>query len=69
MYSIRFLPESKKEYDELDGSARKILNKLLKRIQENPLPVSQGGYAKPLGSQKGVNLTNLLKIKLKNSGL
>ena len=36
---------------------------------ENPLPVSEGGYGKPLGNKRGNNLSGFLKIKLKSLGI
>ena len=36
---------------------------------ENPLPVSQGGYGKPLGNKENTNLTNLMKIKFRDIGI
>ena len=42
---------------------------MLNRVSENPLPDYMGGYGKPLGNKDGINLSGLLKIKLKSSGL
>jgi len=53
----------------LDGSQRILVLKAIKKVRNNPLPQSEGGYGKPLGNKGGRNLTNLLKIKLKASGI
>lgn len=39
------------------------------RFLENPLPVSEGGYGKPLENKNGNNLSGFLKIKLKSDGI
>jgi mRNA interferase RelE/StbE len=68
-WSLVYLPEAEKDFKALDGSQRILVQKALKKVQQNPLPVENGGYGKPLGNQGGSNLTGLLKIKLKAAGL
>jgi len=46
-----------------------MVKKAIKKVQDNPLPQSEGGYGKPLGHKRGLNLTNLLKIKLRGEGI
>ncbi len=36
---------------------------------QNPLPAEEGGYGKPLGSKRGINLTNFMKIKFRDLGI
>ncbi len=43
--------------------------KAINKVKENPLPQNEGGYGKPLGNKHGLNLTNLLKIKLRGEGI
>ena len=38
-------------------------------MKQNPLPVYEGGYGKPLGNKNGNDLTGFLKVKLKSAGL
>lgn len=68
-YKLTFIKEAVKDYECLDGSQKTIVNKALKRILLNPLPTSEGGYGKPLSNLAGSRLANLMKIKLKSSGL
>ena len=36
---------------------------------QNPLPAEGGGYGKTLGSKRGINLTNFMKIKFRDLGI
>lgn len=53
----------------LDGSVRIQVLKGIKKVSQNPLPFTQGGYGKPLGNKSATNLTNLLKIKFRDLGI
>ncbi|MCD8341917.1 MAG: type II toxin-antitoxin system RelE/ParE family toxin [Clostridiales bacterium] len=68
-WDVEYLPEVLKDLRELDGSQRKIVRKAIDKVSENPLPVSEGGLGKPLGNKHGNNLTGLLKIKLRSTGI
>jgi len=68
-WRIVFLPEAEKDFAALDGSQRILVRKMLMRVSENPLPETEGGYGKALGKKGKNDLTGLLKIKLKASGL
>ena len=68
-WKIVFLPEVEKDLRKLDGSQRNLVLKAIKKVQTNPLPVTEGGYGKPLGSGNETKLTGLLKIKLSAAGL
>lgn len=68
-WKIEFLECAKDEFDKLDGSQKPQVAKAIQKVSKNPLPDTQGGYGKPLGSKGNNNLTNLLKIKLKKLGL
>ena len=68
-WTLQFLPEAEKDFKNLAGNQQIMVAKAIKKVQENPLPVSEGGYGKPLGNKGGNNLTGLLKIKLKNAGI
>ncbi len=46
-----------------------MVAKAIDKVSENPLPVSMGGYGKPLGNKGGNDLTGFLKIKLKSAGI
>ncbi len=68
-WDIKFLPEADRDLDELSHSQQVIVKKAIKKVQQNPLPANEGGYVKPLGHKRGLNLTNLLKIKLLKEGI
>lgn len=69
MWEVVYLPEAKKDIKELDGSQKIIVRKAIDKVKKNPLPVSEGGYGKPLGNKAGKNLTGCLKIKLLKEGI
>ena len=69
IWSIEFLEEATKDMKKLDHSARVQVLKGISKVGENPLPVNEGGYGKPLGNKNGINLTNLLKIKFRDLGI
>ena len=68
-WDVQFLPEADKDLDSLSKSQQALVKKALAKVRENPLPQSEGGYGKPLGHKRGLNLTNLLKIKLRGAGI
>jgi mRNA interferase RelE/StbE len=68
-WELVFLPDVEKDLRQLSGDQRVLVRKAIKKVQTNPLPVSEGGYGKPLGNKGGTDLTGLLKIKLRHAGL
>ena len=66
---VAFLHEAEKELDALQSSARLQVVKVIRKVSQNPLPRSEGGYGSPLGHKQGRNLTGLLKIKLRKLGI
>ena len=68
-WSVQYLPEADKDLDSLSRTQQVRVKKAIAKVQENPLPQNEGGYGKPLGNKSGNNLTGLLKIKLKASGI
>ena len=68
-WEVDYLPEAGKEIRSLERSQQIIVRKAIDKVKQNPLPQSEGGYGKPLGHKRGINLTNLLKIKLKKEGI
>ena len=53
----------------LDYSTRQRVADGIKRASFNPLPKGEGGYGKPLGHKRGLNLTSLLEIKFRGMGI
>ena len=68
-WSIKFLPEADKDLDNLTRKQQIIVRKAIDKVQNNPLSQNDGGYGKPLGNKRGLNLTNLLKIKIHGEGI
>ena len=68
-WSVEFLPEAQKDFDALAGNQRLLVAKAIKKVQQNPVSIYEGGYGKPLGSKGGTDLSGLFKIKLKAAGL
>ena len=62
-------PRAEKELDDLDGSLKPQVSRVIERVLLNPLPQSEGGYGKPLGNKNSSKLAGCLKIKLKKSGV
>ena len=68
-WDIDYLPEADKDLNRLSRNQQIKVKKALKKVQSNPLPENEGGYGKPLGHKRGLNLTNLLKVKLRGDGI
>lgn len=68
-WKLVYLPEAAKDLKNLAGNQRLLVVKALDKVLENPLPVSEGGYGKPLGNKQGNDLAGFLKIKLKSAGI
>lgn len=68
-WHIEFLEEAKRDLKKLDHTVQIQVLKGIDKVSQNPLPMRDGGYGKPLGHKGGSNLTNLLKIKLRDLGI
>lgn len=68
-WKLAYLPEAAKDLKSLSGNQRLQVIKAIDKVLENPLPSSEGGYGKPLGSRTGSDLSGFLKIKLLNAGI
>lgn len=68
-WQLVYLPEALDDLKKLDGSQQKLVRKSILKVATNPQPSSEGGYGKPLRNTPSSNLTGMLKIKLRNSGL
>ena len=69
IWEVKYLPEADKDYDSLSRNQQIIVDKAIKKVKTNPLSISEGGYGKPLGHKRGINLTNFLKIKIRGEGI
>ena len=68
-WNLIFLPEADDDFNSLDRRQQVVVDTAIKRVLQNPLPQSEGGYGKPLGHKGGRNLTGFFKIKLKGEGI
>jgi len=68
-WSIEYIPEARDDLRALDNAQRVQVIKAIEKVSANPLPASDGGLGRPLGSHSGNNLTGYLKIKLLKLGL
>lgn len=68
-WKISFLPEAVKDMKSLAGNQQILVRKAIQKVSQNPLPMEEGGYGKPLGNKGGTNLTGFLKIKLRGAGI
>jgi len=68
-YKIKFLPEAIEDMKDLDNSLSHQITKGIVKVSQNPLPIQNGGYGKPLGNKDSANLTGLCKIKFRGIGI
>lgn len=68
-WKLVYLPEAAKDLKNLAGNQRLMVVKAINKVLQNPLPVTEGGYGKPLGNKQGNDLAGLLKIKLRDAGI
>ena len=68
-WKLDFTPKARIEYNEIDGSIKPQVSKAIDKVLQNPVPLSEGGYGKPLGNKNNSKLAGCLKIKLKKSGV
>lgn len=68
-WKLVYLPEAAKDLKNLAGNQRLMVVKAIGKVLQNPLPVTEGGYGKPLGDKQGNDLAGFLKIKLRDAGI
>ncbi|MBF4696065.1 type II toxin-antitoxin system RelE family toxin [Fusibacter ferrireducens] len=69
MWEVKFCEEAKRDLRKLDNSIAKQVLAGIKKVSQNPLPQSEGGYGKPLGSHNATELTGFFKIKYRGIGI
>ncbi len=62
---VVYTENSIRDYQKLDGSQKVVVDKVIRRVSLNPLPINDGGYGKPLGNKNNNYLNGFLEIKLK----
>jgi mRNA interferase RelE/StbE len=68
-YEVLYTAAALEDMLALDHSTRQRVADGIKRASFKPLPKSEGGYGKPLGHKRGLNLTSLLEIKFRGMGI
>lgn len=66
---IQYLPEAVEDFRGLDRSQQILIRKAIAKLARNPLPETEGGYGKWLGSRDKTKLAGFLKVKLRVAGL
>ncbi|MHB1407651.1 MAG: type II toxin-antitoxin system RelE family toxin [Desulfitobacteriaceae bacterium] len=69
MWKVEYLRESLEDIKRLDPSQRVQVVKAINKVAVNPLPLTEGGYGKPLSNKGGTTLAGYCKIKLLKLGL
>jgi mRNA interferase RelE/StbE len=67
--TINYSKEAEKDLSSLDNSQKIQVLKAIRKLSQNPLPSSEGGYGKPLGNKSNANLIGYFKIKLLKLGI
>ena len=68
-WEIIYSPDAFSDLAGLSGGVQSRVIDAIARVSRNPLPQREGGYGVELGKKNGVDLSGLLKIKLKKSGV
>ena len=66
---IEYIKEAEEDLNGLDHSQQVQVLKAIDKVSVNPLPNTEGGYGKPLGSHLSSHLAGYYKIKLVSLGL
>lgn len=62
-FEVRLTRESKKDFDNLDGSVKKVVLKKLVQLESNPF------IGKPLGNKAGIDLAGYFKLYVSRKGI
>lgn len=68
-FAVKYHEAAIKDLKKLDSYVAKRVIQKINEVAENPLPISEGGKGFPLGHKMGLDLTNLLKVKLRGLGM
>lgn len=63
-FEVIFIEDTKKEYNKLDGSVKKLVNTAIAKMQERADKLGED-----LTKKHGVNLIGCRKIKFRNAGI
>ena len=68
-WQVEYLAAAAQDFLSLDTSQQLQVAKAIEKVRQNPWPVTEGGYGKPLRNKHGANLAGYLKIKLLKLGI
>ena len=68
-WEVEFLEEAVEDLRRIKEPIRTRVLKAIRKVAQNPLPQAEGGYGKPLGNKGGLDLTGLMKVKLRSDGI
>lgn len=68
-WSVVFTKYAAKDLKKLREPVLSHVHVALEKVSANPLPITEGGYGKPLGNRRSYDLTGLLKVKLRSDGV
>jgi len=68
-YELVYTAEADDDLEFFNKEQRRQIIIQIEKAANNPLPQNEGGYGKPLGNKRNMNLTGLCKIKLKKLGV
>jgi len=68
-WQIVYTTEAAKDLKSLNKTQQTQVLKAIRKVSDNPLPNSEGGYGKPLGNHAASKLAGYMKIKLLKLGL
>lgn len=68
-WQILYTPEAERDLKSLNRTQQIQVLKAIRKVSDNPLPNSEGGYGKPLGNHISSKLSGYMKIKLLKLGL
>jgi len=69
IWNIEYTKEALNDLKALDNTQQIQVIKAIKKVSENPLPKTEGGYGKPLGNHISSKLAGYMKIKLVRLGI
>lgn len=68
-WQVEYRDEARDDLRCLAHPQQALVLKGIRKVAKNPLPQNEGGYGKPLGHHRDIDLTGLMKIKFRDAGL
>lgn len=59
VWNIEFTKEAQKDIRKLREPSKSHVNEAINKVAQNPLPLTEGGYGKPLGHKRDGNLNRI----------